>query len=83
MIVRRDSLTEALRDIEARELSGVSTIVVSRPWWESLSSTEQSAYRKRADRAEVELRVDEAISRHFVELRSGEQEPPLSTDHPL
>ncbi len=82
MILRRDSLAEALRDIEARELTGASTIVVSRGWWAGLSSNEQSAYRSRAQRAGVELRVDETISRHFVEVRGGESGP-LSTEHPM
>jgi hypothetical protein len=83
MIARRDSLAEALRDIEARQLTGISTIVVNRHWWNRLSTNEQTAYRIRADRAEVELRVDEAISRHFVEVRGGEEEGPLSTERPM
>jgi hypothetical protein len=83
MIARRDSLAQALRDVEARELRGVSTIVVNEPWWESLSLNEQSAYRSRAQRAQVELRVDEAISRHFVEVRGGDEGPPLSTERAM
>lgn len=82
MIARRDSLTEALRDIEARELTGASTIVVSQAWWDGLSANERSAYRSRAHRADIELRVDEAISRHFVEVRGGDTGP-LSTERPM
>jgi hypothetical protein len=82
MIVRRDSLTQALGEVETRTLAGVSTIVVSRRWWDGLSPNEQGEYRSRAARASVELRVDEAISRHFVEIRGGEEDP-LSTESPM
>jgi hypothetical protein len=80
MIARRDSLGQALQEVEARALTGASTIVVSRDWWDSLSVTEQVAYRSRAQRVEIELRVDQDISRHFVEVRGGEEGPPLSTE---
>jgi hypothetical protein len=83
MIARRNSLADALRDIETRKLTEVSTIVVSHAWWEGLSSNEQSAYRSRAQRAEVELRVDEAISKHFVEVRGADEGPALSTERPM
>lgn len=82
MLTRRDSLTQALRDVEARALSGASIIVINRGWWDELSVTEQDAYRTRAARADVELRVDEDISRHFVEIRDRD-EGPLSTEHPM
>jgi hypothetical protein len=83
MILRRDTLEQALGEVESRALAGVSTIVVSRPWWDGLSIKEQSGYRSRAGRAEVELRVDEAISSHFVELRGGDEGPPLQTESPM
>jgi hypothetical protein len=83
MIVRRDSLGQALGEVEARTLTGVSAIVVSRGWWDSLSPHEQDGYRSRAERADVELRVDAAISSHFVEIRGGEEGPPLSTESPM
>jgi hypothetical protein len=83
MIARRNTLEQALGDVETHALSGASTVVVSRAWWDSLSAREQDAYRGRAERAQVELRADDAISSHFVEVRSGgEQGPPLSTEHP-
>ncbi|HEX2248988.1 MAG TPA: hypothetical protein VHH32_01485 [Gemmatimonadales bacterium] len=72
----------ALRDIEARELTGASTIVVSQEWWAGLSSGEQSSYRSRAQRSGIELRVDQAISKHFVEVRGGDTGP-LSTERPM
>jgi hypothetical protein len=83
MIVRRDSLTQALSQVEAEQLTGVSVIVVSRPWWDSLSANEQSVYRSRAERVGIELRVDQAISSHFVEVRGGDEGPPLSTESPM
>jgi hypothetical protein len=83
MIARRDTLTQALGEVEARALPGASTIIVSRRWWDGLSPTEQGGYRGRAARAAVELRVDEAISSHFVEIRGGEEGPPLSTESPM
>jgi hypothetical protein len=83
MIARRDSLTQALSEVEARALAGASTIIVSRRWWDTLSPNEQGGYRSRAAEADVELRVDEAISSHFVEIRGGEEGPPLSTEHPM
>jgi hypothetical protein len=83
MIARRDTLEQALGEVESRALTGVSTIVVSRYWWDGLSTHEQSGYRSRAARAEVELRVDEAISSHFVELRGGDQGPLLLTESPM
>jgi hypothetical protein len=83
MIVRRDSLSQALSQVEAEKLTGVSIVVVSRRWWDSLSVTEQSEYRSRAARSHLELRVDEAISSHFVEVRGKEEGPPLSTESPM
>jgi hypothetical protein len=83
MIERRATLAQALRDVEARDLTGVSTIVVNRRWWDGLSTDEQGFYQIRATRARIELRVDEAISRHFVEVRSKDEGPPLSTEHPM
>ena len=83
MIGRRDTLEQALGEVESRALTGVSTSEVSRPWWDGLSTKEQSGYRSRAERAAVELRVDEAISSHFVEVRGGDEGPPLLTESPM
>ena len=81
MIVRRDTLSQALDELEAGTLAGASTIVVSRRWWEALSANERDAYRSRAERIGIELSADEEITAHFVEVRGGEDAPPLSTEH--
>lgn len=83
MITRRDNLEQAIGEIETGTLEGASTIVVSRQWWSGLPAAEQDAYRLRAERLAVELRADEAISRHFVEVRGKEEDPPLSTERPV
>jgi len=82
MIARRDTLAQALTDIEAGGLGAVSTVIVSRGWWDSVSAREQDRYRERAERAGVQLHADDAMSAHFVEVRGGDSEPSLSTEHP-
>ena len=83
MIVHRDTLLQALDEIRAGTLSGAVTIIMSRSWWEALSINEQNTYRSQAEGAGVELRVDDLMSSHFVEVRGDDAEPPLSTEHPL
>jgi hypothetical protein len=83
MIVRRDTLEQALGEVEAGSLAPVKTIVVNRGWWDGLSTGERDAYRRRAERTAIELRVDASISSHFVEVRGGEEGPPLSTEQPM
>jgi len=83
MIARRDTLEQALGEVEAKSLSGVSTIVVNGRWWNELSTREREGYRTRAERTAIELRADDKLSSHFVELRGGEEGPPLSTEHPM
>jgi hypothetical protein len=83
MIVRRDTLEQALGELEAHTLEGASTVVVSRDWWDSLSAHEREAYRGRAERTSVALRADDSLSSHFVEVRGGDEGPPLSTEHPM
>ncbi len=80
MIVRRESLTQALDDLEAGTLAGISTVIVSRRWWDTLSLRERSTFRSRASRAGVTLRADTAMSGHFVEARDSGDGPPLSTE---
>ncbi len=80
MITRRESLTQALDDLDAGRLAGVSTVVVSRRWWDSLPLRERSTFRMRAEQAGVSLRADSAMSAHFVEVRDSEDGPPLSTE---
>jgi hypothetical protein len=83
MIARRDSLEQALEDVESGKLTRVSTIVVNLQWWKALAVSAQEGYRRRADRAGVEVRADNALSAHFVEVRGGEEGPPLSTERPV
>ena len=82
MITRRDDLEQALLEIEGSAMSGVSTIVVSERWWNSLSVREREAYQSRAERTAIELRADDRLSGHFVEIRGDEEGPPLSTERP-
>jgi hypothetical protein len=83
MIVRRDSLAQALSEVEAQSLMGASIIVVSRPWWDSLSPREQSGFVSRAAQSAIQLRVDQTISSHFVEIRGSDEGPALSTESPV
>jgi hypothetical protein len=83
MIVRRTSLSQALDELEAGTLPGVSTLIVSRRWWDGLSLAERGTYRTRARQAGVDLRADSIMSEHFVEARGGESGPPLSTERPM
>jgi hypothetical protein len=80
MIIRRTSLLQALEELESGTMAGVSTLIVSRPWWDALSLMERNTFRARAGQAGVELRADSAMSGHFVEARGGESGPPLSTE---
>jgi hypothetical protein len=83
VITRRDTLEEALGDIEADRLTGVLTIVVNLQWWTGLSVAEQEAYRLRADRAHIELVADDELSSHYVEVRGTDEGPSLSTERPV
>ena len=80
MIRRRTTLGEALEEIESGTLTGVTAIVVNQEWWQLLPKPAQSDFRRRCDKSGVDLRADEALSRHFVELASHSTEPPLSTE---
>jgi hypothetical protein len=83
MIARRDNLDQALGEVEATQLCGVTTIVVSERWWNGLSVKEREAFQSRAERAAIELRADGRISSHFVEIRGGKEGPPLSSERPM
>jgi hypothetical protein len=82
MITRHPSLSQALEELESGTLKGVSTVVVSRAWWDHLSRQERGSYRVRARRAEVELRADSQMSPHYVEAH-GNDTGPLSTERPM
>lgn len=80
-IQRRDSLDEALSDIERGRLAGTSAIVFGRQWWEELPTADRAAFRKRARKARVSLRSDSMLSKHFVEVRGpSRSEQGLSTE---
>jgi hypothetical protein len=83
MISRHDSLERVLGALEAGALSGASVVVVNRGWWGELSAREQNDYRARAERAGVELRADDSLSSHFVEVRGPTDGPALSGEHPV
>jgi hypothetical protein len=83
VIIRRDTLEQALDQLEAGALAGAATLVVSRAWWDSLSPNEQDRYRVRAARAGVDLRADATMSSHFVEVCGEDIGPPLSSEHPI
>lgn len=72
MIRRRVSLDETLLEIENGSLTGVASIVINTELWRSLSTESQHAYRKRSAARHVELRADDGVPRHFVELLGGD-----------
>jgi hypothetical protein len=82
VIRRRDSLQEALAEIEQGGLAGVLAVVVSRAWWDSVSSRDQRSYGRRCAERRIELRVDDRMCRHFVEVIDGPGERRLSTERP-
>jgi hypothetical protein len=81
MIIRRNTLSQALDEIQTGALKGASIVAVSRAWWATLSAHEQDAYRVRAEQADVELRADDVMTSHFVEVRTEDADPPPSTEH--
>ena len=83
MFARRETLVQALNDLETGGLLNAETIIVSRHWWESLSTSEQTTFRTRAERAGVALNVDDQLSAHFVEVRGGPPDQQLSGEHPI
>jgi hypothetical protein len=82
MITRYASLSQALDELEAGTLQGVTTVVVSRGVWDRLSRQERSSFRARARRAGIQLRADSVMSSHYVEAR-GTDTGPLSTERPM
>ena len=82
MIVRRETLAEALDGIEAGALAGASAVVVSRSWWSGVSPREQDAFRDRAARAGIRLYADDSMRSHYVEIRDDAAGPTLSSEHP-
>jgi hypothetical protein len=83
VVTYRQSLSEALADVEAGAIASASTVVVSRRWWERLSPDERDRYQARAARLGLGLRADGAISSNLVEIRGGDSGPPLSSERPV
>lgn len=79
MITRHDSLRHALDRAESGNAGQVTTIVVSRRWWQEISSGERNEYRQRAKALGIALRADSQMTSHFVEMR-GSDGPPLSSE---
>jgi hypothetical protein len=50
---------------------------------ESLSTSEQTTFHARAEQAGVTLSVDDQLSGHYVEVRGGPSDQPLSGEHPI
>jgi hypothetical protein len=82
VITRRDSLEQALKEIQTHALDGASVIVVSRRWWDELSERERDGFRLRAEGIGVHLHADDRMSGHFVEVRGDDAGSSLSTEHP-
>lgn len=82
-MIRRNSLDEALGEIEAGGLGDTSTIVFSRSWWDTLSPDGRQKYRTRARKAGINLRSDSMLANHFVEVRGTSRNAVgLSTERP-
>ena len=80
-MTRRDSLEVALAEAEKGGLRKASSIVFARQWWNSLSESQRTAFRKRARRARLHLHSDSALGNHFVEVRGmAPEERKLSTE---
>jgi predicted phosphohydrolase len=80
MVIRHDTLRQALAEIDSGSLTGASAIVVNRAWWEALSRGEQEDYRRACERHDLDLRADARLSKHFVEVIISPAEPPLSSE---
>lgn len=78
-ISRRDTLDQALGDIERDGQNGTLSIVFGAVWWNELTIAQRNAYRQRAIRARVGLRSDRLMNRHFVEVhgRGRSRKPAL------
>jgi hypothetical protein len=83
LITRCYNLETALTEIETEQLVGASNIVVNLEWWTGLSVAQQDAYRVRAEGAGVTLLADDALSRHYVEVRGPDDSPSMSSERPV
>jgi hypothetical protein len=83
-MLRRQSLDEALTELEQGLLAGAVRIVVSRDWWAGLSHQAQTDYQSRCQTLHVTLLADERMSPHFVEVSQATgDDPPLSSEFPI
>lgn len=83
-MLRRHSLDEALAELEGGLLPETRRIAVSRGWWDGLTHRAQTAYQMRCKAVRVSLVADDHISTHFVEVSgASEEDPPLSSEHPV
>jgi CheY-like chemotaxis protein len=71
-LARRKTLNGALAEVERGELAGTSSVVVSKSWWNELTDSQRSAFRKRAKKLSVALRSDEMMGQDFVEVRGAQ-----------
>lgn len=69
-MLRRSSLNKALLEQERGGPTGMTTIVVGRDWWTQLTSSKQTAFRKRAKSAGVSLRSDPLLGEDYVVVRT-------------
>ncbi len=76
----RTSLHDALTDVEEGALTDVSDIVASHQWWNARPTAEHTNHTRRCARHGIELRADDGMSRHFVEVLGESGEPPLSSE---
>lgn len=74
-ISRRETLDQALGEIERGDLRDAASIVFCVVWWKELTSAQRNGYRQRARRARVTLRSDRLMNRHFVEVRARSRSP--------
>jgi hypothetical protein len=83
-MLRRNSLEEALTELERGSLPGTVRISVNRSWWNGLPRRVQTDYQSRCETLRVRLVADEQMSTHFVEVsRESREDPPLSSEHPI
>ena len=82
-MIRRDSLDDALVEIERGGLADTSTIVFSRSWWDTLPPEGRQKFRSRARKAGINLRSDSMLTNHFVEVRGASRSDiGLATERP-
>jgi hypothetical protein len=82
MITRRDSLTNALRDVQQGALDGASAVVVNEDEWNGFSASAQRQHLDHAAKLGLAIRTDRRLGTHFVEVLHGPSDRPLSSESP-